>query len=323
MANPKSKKLVWYDQRRNWKELSHLIFEVESIIKKQQQAGKGKLGDTISKIKSAKPFCDWPVVFLPNKGEAIFIGDTHGDSISTLAIIKQENFVNKVKAGKDVYLIFLGDYADRGKRDVRNIEIILNLKKKYPDHVFLLRGNHEELSVGQYYGFLASCIKRFDYEKGQNVFQRFNDLFEHLPVMVVLANGVVAVHGGVPVSEINSLTDLTHDEDIAEIRWNDPTEEIDNFIFNYKRGCYYLFGKKVFNNFMKAIGGRVLVRSHEYFSAGYKFLFNHKILSIFSNGGTSPESGYRDIILKPKYVKVHLARPLNRWTAQQVFDIKY
>ena len=103
----------------------------------------------------------------------------------------------------------------------------------------------------------------------------------------------------------------------------DPIEEIDHFVFNYKRGGHYLFGRKVFSGFMGGIGGRVMVRSHEYFSAGYKFIFNHKILSIFSNGGTSPYSGYRDFILRPKYAKVYLAKPLSRWTAKQVFDIKY
>lgn len=323
MSIPKELDKLLPKQKRSGPQLIRLILSVQGIINQARKKGKGKLKSKASQIKDENPFFDYPVVYLPARGFAIIIGDTHGDSISILKILEQEDFVRRVKSKQDLFLVFLGDYADRGKADIRTLELILSLKKQFPQNVFMIRGNHEEVEIGQYYGLMGSCVKRFGYENGQEIFQRFNCLFENLPGLVVAANGLVAVHGGIPISEVRSLNNLDDDEDLTEIRWNDPTDETDNFIFNYKRGGYYLFGKKVFNNFLKNIGGQVLVRSHEYVARGFKFLFDNRLLSIFSNGGTSSESGYRDFILYPKYVKVDLSKPLKKWSTKHVLDIDY
>lgn len=308
---------------RTGSQMARLIAEVTKILNEEMNEGKGKLRPAIPLIKGKKPFFEWPVVFLPKEGEAIFIGDTHGDSLAVLSVLRQEQFTEKVASGRKIYLVMLGDYADRGKEDVKNLEIILELKKQFPQAVYLLRGNHEEAAVGQFYGFLVSCITRFGYEKGQNIFQQFNDLFEKFPSVLVTANGIVAVHGGLPISEVSSLTELKNEEDLTEIRWNDPTEEIDHFVFNYRRGAEYLFGRGIFDKFMDSIGGRVLIRSHEYVTNGYKFMFAQKLLSIFSNGGTSKESGYRDFILYPKYAKVDLGKSIARWDMRHLQDVRY
>lgn len=313
----------WTKRVATWREFTDLIVSVESVYREQHNRGKGKLKKSILEISAHEAFLSFPVVYLPKKGKAIFIGDTHGDSVAITSIIRQERFIERVEQGEDVYLILMGDYADRGKEDVRNIELLLNLKQCYPENVFMLRGNHEEIAMGQSYGLLGSCIRHFDYENGQYVFRRLNDLYEKLPAVVVCANGVVAVHGGIPVGDINSLKQL-HDEGILEqIRWNDPTDQTDNFMFNYNRGMSYLFGRKVFETFMNSIGGSVLVRSHEYVSAGFKLIFDNKILSIFSNGGVSTESGYRDFILYPKYAKVDLTEKIEQWSNKHVIDVQY
>ncbi|PIU03608.1 hypothetical protein COT44_02325 [Candidatus Shapirobacteria bacterium CG08_land_8_20_14_0_20_39_18] len=70
-----------------------------------------------------------------------------------------------------------GDYADRGTNDVRNLEMVLDLKVRYPQNVVLMRGNHEE----------------------------YVSLFNKLPVVLVTGNGLVAVHGGIPTEEVVNL----------------------------------------------------------------------------------------------------------------------
>ncbi|MFA5135211.1 MAG: metallophosphoesterase family protein [Patescibacteria group bacterium] len=322
---PKPKDAIkdWKKHAATWREFADLIVSVESILREQHSTGRGKLKKSIPEISSAEPFLSFPVVYLPQRGEAIFIGDTHGDSAATTSILKQERFAERVERGEAVYLVYLGDYADRGKEDVRNIELILNLKQCYPENTFILRGNHEEVAMGQSYGLLGSCIRHFDYDNGQYVFRRLNDLFEKFAAVAVCANGVVALHGGIPVGGVSSLKQL-HDDDILEqIRWNDPTDQTDGFVFNHNRGMNYLFGRDVFSKFMKAIGGSVLIRSHEYVAAGYKFMFDGRILSIFSNGGASTESGYRDFILTPKYAKVSLADSIKRWSNKNVIGVRY
>ncbi len=305
----------------NWKDLSGLISEVEGVFKYEKKIGKGRLRNTIQQIKLKKAFCYFPVAYLPSRGEVIIIGDIHGDALSLRAILKQECVAEKLK-DKDTYLIFLGDYTDRGREDVKTLQIILGLKRYFPKNVFLLRGNHEEFMMGQHYGLLGSCISKFGYERGQFIFQQVNELFERMPGIAVCGNGLVAVHGGIPVSKIRSLKDLRDEENLTEMRWNDPAEEVDTFMYNYKRGDHYLFGQRVFDAFLKAIGGSVLVRSHEYVARGSKLLFDNRLLVIFSNGGSSYQSGYRDFILKPKYAKVSLDKPITAWQDSHIKEVK-
>lgn len=313
----------WNETGRSAKEFGELIGAVEHLMKKEERVGSRKLKSRINLINSDKMFVDFPVVYLPPKGEVIFIGDTHGDSLATQAIIKQEKVIEKIEQGKDIYIVWLGDYADRGIGDIKNLEIILSLAQHYFHHVILLRGNHEESSVGQYYGLMGSCVRQFGFDDGQQVFKELNDFYDKLPSSVVTANGIVAVHGGVPATPINSLKDLKDEENATELRWNDPTEEIDHYVHNYKRGTYFLFGKIVFDAFMSVIGGNVLVRSHEYVSKGYKLLFGDRLLTVFSNGATSGESGYRDFILSPKYAKANLNKPISHWSPENIIDVPY
>ncbi|GET92343.1 serine/threonine protein phosphatase-like protein [Leishmania tarentolae] len=59
--------------------------------------------------------------------------------------------------GKIIRFVFLGDYVDRGPRGLEVIVLLLALKVEYPQHVFLLRGNHEEARTNRLYGFFDEC----------------------------------------------------------------------------------------------------------------------------------------------------------------------
>ena len=69
--------------------------------------------------------------------QIIIVGDLHGDYESFRRV---RNLFNP----KQDYVIFLGDYADRGPKGIEVIEGIKELVKKYPAKVIALKGNHED-----------------------------------------------------------------------------------------------------------------------------------------------------------------------------------
>jgi len=54
------------------------------------------------------------LVKLEPLGEALVIGDLHGDLDSLVSILESSGFTQKMTKRKDATLIFLGDYGDRG-----------------------------------------------------------------------------------------------------------------------------------------------------------------------------------------------------------------
>ena len=49
--------------------------------------------------------------------------------------------------------VFLGNYVDKGFNSLETICLLMALKLKYPDHIVLLRGAHEDPIVNKVYGF--------------------------------------------------------------------------------------------------------------------------------------------------------------------------
>lgn len=75
----------------------------------------------------------------PVSGTNIFvIGDIHGCFRAMEAMLEKL----PIAWGID-YIIFLGDYIDRGPDSRRVLETLLELKKIYSERVFPLKGNHE------------------------------------------------------------------------------------------------------------------------------------------------------------------------------------
>jgi calcineurin-like phosphoesterase family protein len=76
-------------------------------------------------------------ITLPYDSKITFFGDIHGSwntLIKNLPTVLAEN----------EYLVFLGDYVDRGQYGLETLITLAELTLKYPQKVFLIRGNHEQ-----------------------------------------------------------------------------------------------------------------------------------------------------------------------------------
>jgi len=77
--------------------------------------------------------------------------DIHGDIHSTIAYLndlkKKGKINNNWNIAHNFYIVFLGDYTDRGCFAAEVIYTIARLKIANPDQVIFLRGNHEALNL--------------------------------------------------------------------------------------------------------------------------------------------------------------------------------
>lgn len=120
-------------------------------------------------------------------------GDLHGDVHSLIACIRQlQDFgytseENPYKIiDPNFYLIFLGDYTDRGLWGCEVMYLLLQLATHNPGQVFLVRGNHEDIQITQTFGFQKEFINKFKDagEKGLGVVQKIAKFYEFLPVVL-------------------------------------------------------------------------------------------------------------------------------------------
>jgi hypothetical protein len=102
---------------------------------------------------------------LPGKSKVFVRADLHGDLKSLIENIKTlqaEGLVDEnYRCLPAVHLIFLGDYADRGKNTMQVLELLTSLRMENPNQVTLLRGNHENTDINQSYAGNDPHFKEF------------------------------------------------------------------------------------------------------------------------------------------------------------------
>ncbi|MEE3285642.1 MAG: metallophosphoesterase family protein [Planctomycetota bacterium] len=132
--------------------------------------------------------------------ELIFHGDFHGDIrsfISTLEWLNRSGRMSGFQIKRpNTYMVFLGDYTDRGAYGVEVIYTLLRLKLANPHRVFFVRGNHEDFQLTARYGFLKEVQTKYGRDTMPLSIWR---MYDFLPVVIYAGVGddyVQCNHGG-------------------------------------------------------------------------------------------------------------------------------
>ncbi len=279
------------------------------------------------KRRLSKLFIKGNIVYLPNKGTGVFVGDVHGDLEAVVSIVNQIDFLTRMERDAKLFLTFLGDYGDRGYKIIETINEIITLKLRYPRNVILLRGNHEEREKAMVFGTYDAFLQKYDRERGQFLFNFYCDVMGRLPVVAVTANGIIAVHGGIPNKDIKSLKILNTYEGESyarEMVCNDPDPSISERTYSVRGPTERRFGEAAFDRFMKAVPADLMLRSHQWPKNGEELLFGGRLATIFSNGSAnSKASFYGRKCDHPTFLKVDLETQRDKFEKSDFIEVLY
>lgn len=207
------------------------------------------------------------------------IGDIHGNIFDLVRI-----FIHSTPPPKSRFL-FLGDYVDRGQFSVEVITLLLAFQIRYPEHVFLIRGNHEFECVNSFYGFKDECLKHYS----KALYEEFNTVFSYFPIAAIINNAIFCVHGGLSpqLTSINQFDQLklplkTYETDfVADLVWSDPSADNPMYIRS-NRGSGVTFGKEAIELFMEAFNMKSILRAHQCVQQGISKFDKYNVYTVFS-----------------------------------------
>lgn len=279
----------------NADDFSALTDEVNVILERERE--EGKTGEQT--IRGG-------LVWLPLKGKALLVGDLHGDLESLASILIKSGFVEG-ESENPTYLVFLGDYGDRGQESVEVYSLILNLKNFFRKRVVLLRGNHEGPRDLKAHPHDLPYFLRARYgDKGKEIYAHLQELFNRLHHSVIVEGKYLILHGGLPQG-INSVDEIayahqTHPRKkcLEEILWSDPGESKESY--PSPRGAGRIFGENLTMDVLTKLGVRTLIRSHQS-CEGVSVKQNGKVLTLFSRKGPpyyNSQAAYLEVALSEK-----------------------
>jgi len=229
---------------------------------------------------------------LEPQGEALIVGDLHGDMESLVEVLKESNFVQKINQNSDAVLIFLGDYGDRGVYSVEVYYTVLKLKLLYPMQVILMRGNHEgpEDLMASPHDLPIEFQMKFG-EKWTGTYSKIRGLFTCLYNTVLVKERYLMIHGGLPL-RAKTIEDLAYAHNLhpkqsflEDMLWSDPNEIVKETCAS-PRGAGKLFGEDVTDEALGRFNAKILIRGHEPCRDGFKIDHGGKVLTLFSRKGS-------------------------------------
>jgi hypothetical protein len=286
--------------------------------------GQGKLAGkrNVHELAGEAPFLDGHVMVCPTGAksyELTVLGDLHGCYSCLKAAVTQARFFERLAAYRErpnetpmPLLVLLGDYIDRGMYNMNGVlRAVLSLYLAAPEHVIVLRGNHEYFLEynGQVYGGVkpSEAIDTLKPHVDVEVFREYIRLFDALP-NVFLFDRIMFVHGGIPrdltlKQRYRDLSSLNDSELRFQMMWSDPSRADVIPAALQEASARFAFGRLQAQRFLHRIGCVAMVRGHDKVQEGFRVVYdqpNLLLCTLFSAGGADnhdlPEnSAYRAV----------------------------
>lgn len=249
-------------------------------------------------------------------------GDVHGQFYDLLRLFQLNGYppeMNYLFLGYEICIFsyLFRDYVDRGSNSIEILCLLFALKVKYPNKVFLLRGNHETDTMNQLYGFCEECYRRYS----PNLYSRFSECFRYLPLCALIGTRIFCTHGGLS-PYIRSLSDIASIERpydvpdeglVCDLLWSDPKRNQTERWCPNERGVSYTFSEEVVFDFLEKFHLDLVCRAHQVVDDGYEFFADTGLLTIFSApnyGGMLTNSGAMLSVDGDLLCTLHVLRPL-------------
>ena len=211
------------------------------------------------------------------------VGDIHGQFLDLLRLFEFKGMPDGTSTS--ARYLFLGDYVDRGPNGLECMFLLMALKIKHPEQIWMLRGNHECAAINRIYGFYDECKRRYSIK----LWKKFQDVFNALPMVAVIDEKIFCVHAGLSpdlnsIEQINHIrrpTDVPDSGVTCDLLWSDPDPDISGWAEN-DRGVSYTFGADVVGKFLTKHDYDLVVRAHQVVEDGYEFFADRQLVTIFS-----------------------------------------
>lgn len=233
-------------------------------------------------VLSAEPTC---VELTVGADECLCIcGDLHGSQPDMRAVCDKIllRMGQPLESGKRLRVAFLGDYVDRGTFGHQIVTALLCFKLAYPDRLLLIRGNHESISMNNFFGYQGQVENAYGLKSG--MFNVLSELFGALPLCASLTSGVTGeraflTHGGAPVVAMLDAAGINRqlparrtemsDPLSNELSWSDPSPTAlagfgtTDGTKPSHRGVGYIYDFAAFKRWAQRFGYAKLFRAHE------------------------------------------------------------
>ena len=211
------------------------------------------------------------------------VGDIHGQFLDLLRLFEFKGMPDGTSTS--ARYLFLGDYVDRGPNGLECMFLLMALKIKHPEQIWMLRGNHECAAINRIYGFYDECKRRYSIK----LWKQFQELFNALPLAALVEAKIFCIHGGLSpdmespddLKRVARPVDVPDTGLLCDTLWSDPDKDISGWAEN-DRGVSYTFGADVVERFLERNELDLIVRAHQVVEDGYEFFGDRTLVTVFS-----------------------------------------